>query len=511
MYQSAKFSRSPLLRLILVAFATLTAHAADWTDWNTLRPGDTKAADGKLQILFTEKSGASSSAPLDVILATFDSGSFTFTDVSSIGPATDDQREQDIRLIGDKKSMWAVWRNKPSTGASFMQAAQVFPRPSEFSIETIDIGTSEARFDAAMGADNFPRVAFVTQGKKSLTVCRRTASGVWEKKVTLPIPGAENRSYEELAIATRGNSIALVPCSVTVLTPSIFGSELWSHWTPEPNQWTDLSFSNSRRLRERNEGSDIPSFRYPDAIWTEDENLVVGTVTGMQFSSSVTQSQTNAPVLSHQSMILGEFSTYVDPNVAVAPDGTIRFAICDTATFTNRAIYFPSTEDRFENETVSDQFAVSLDMELDALGNPWMITRHPNENLLQVSTLTDVTDLDGDGIPALIEQALFLNPDVPDAGQFPTLEFITVDGKSYPSFTIRSQSGGSGNNPYNSNDYSYLIEISDNLETWSSAPSDIVLGSRFTITGRGTVSTYRSTTPVNQGEFIRLRVTRRTP
>lgn len=100
----------PVFCMGIVCLLSVTlsqSHGVDWTNWDTLRPGDTKVADGKfspdqkLQILFSEESGPSSSAPLDLILATFHSGRFTFTNVARIGPGTDDAREQDLRLIGD--------------------------------------------------------------------------------------------------------------------------------------------------------------------------------------------------------------------------------------------------------------------------------------------------------------------------------------------------------------------------------------------------------------------------
>lgn len=405
--------------------------------------------------------------------------------------------------------MWAVWRNKPSSGNVLIQAAQVYPRSESFSIELVDSQTSEARFDAAMGSDGLPRVAFISAGKKSLTICRRTDGGVWEKKITSEIPGATAKRYEEIALATRGTSLAVVVCEVEQLTDRIYGSELWSYWGGEPAQWSGFNFSSLTLLDDRNETGNRPSFLFPEVVWGPDANLHVATVTGEQFSVGLIQLNTISHAQSERRLVLGEFSLFVDPNLALAPDGTLRFGVCDQQSFSNFPYYLADSDSPVEIRRVTDLSSIGLDMELDAFGNPWLITRHPNENLLQVTAPTDVTDLDGDGVPALVEDALFMDSSVPDSELFPRMKFLTVDGRVYPSFTYRTQSGGSGSNPYVSADYSCTLEISDDLETWSSSPADVILNDRFTISGRGTINVYRSTTPVNQGEYFRLRVERR--
>ena len=75
-------------------------------------------------------------------------------------------------------------------------------------------------------------------------------------------------------------------------------------------------------------------------------------------------------------------------------------------------------------------------------------------------------DPDDDGIPNLVEYALGLNPDLPDAGQAPDLVEVMANGKRYYSITI---------DRINDPDVTVQIEVCDDLvgNIWSSATSEI--------------------------------------
>ncbi|YCM42672.1 hypothetical protein V2O64_15270 [Verrucomicrobiaceae bacterium 227] len=503
--------------LLLAIFIPKHAHAADWTTWETVRP-DTKAADAKfspdgtLRILFTEESSASTSAPLKLKLAKFNKGRFTFSDLAQLGPTGAEGLNQDVRLIGDHRTMWAVWRRTPTTGDAVLHAAKIYPTPTSLNIETIQSGATTRFFDAAMGSDGQPRVAFINPDARSVTVTRRTPAGTWQKKPSLQVTPGVEMVYPDLALATRTDQLALVVTTVETGPPEQsprYRSRILAYSATETATWSNLTFGEPGILGSRSSSSDLPYPTEPEAHWAEDGLLHVGFVTFFQSIGQVATYPFGDGIARSDGFFSREFGNFTSPGLGVSSrTGTHLAAAEPTA---GGQVTYVLREDRSTRiyDLIPGLTANSLDLELDSDGNPWLITRHPNENLLQITALTDVTDEDNDGVPFLIEHALRMNPEESDADRLPGLSLATIDGQRYPTLAFLGQGGGTGNNPYLSADYSYRIEISDNLEEWSSASSDIILTDRYSITGRGTVSIYRSTTPFAHGEFLRLVIRRR--
>ena len=491
--------------------------AADWKTWDTLRP-DTKtvdakfAPDGTLRILFTEESSSSPTAPLILKLAKFSKGAFSFSEVTQLGPAGAEPLDQNVRLIGDHRSMWAVWRRAPATGNALIHAARIFPESPSINIETIQSGGTTRFFDAALGADGQPRVALINEGAQSVTVARRTAAGTWQKKTSLEIPAGDNESYFELALASRENRLVVVLTTVKTGPPTQsprYFSRLLAYSAGETTNWSSMTFGSPGTLVGNSSNSSLPFASEPTAKWLTDDVLHVAYVAFFQESLRVTSFDFRTNAVAEVSSLSKEFGGWNSPGLGASVNTGTHVAAPDSSRGDSVSYLLRENGNTRINDTIPGLVADSLDLELDSDGNPWLVTRHPNENLLQVTTLKDVTDEDNDGVPYLAEQALLMNPEVADAEKLPKPGFVIVGGQRYPSLTLLSRSSGTGNNPYLSPDYSYRIEISDNLLDWSAATSDIILEDRFSITGRGTVSTYRSTTPVAFGEFFRLVIRRR--
>ncbi len=77
-----------------------------------------------------------------------------------------------------------------------------------------------------------------------------------------------------------------------------------------------------------------------------------------------------------------------------------------------------------------------------------------------ISALTDDSDTDGDGVPYLMEEALGMNPLVPDAQKLPQPLMTTVDNVTQPAFrVVRPSNGVAG--------ITYTTQGSFNLQQWT--------------------------------------------
>ncbi len=115
---------------------------------------------------------------------------------------------------------------------------------------------------------------------------------------------------------------------------------------------------------------------------------------------------------------------------------------------------------------------------------------------------TPKEDLDGDGIPALVEH--FLGTPDTDSTEGPGRVSVSSivhsdDGQSYPVMQVQYRIGA--------DDVDIDPLWSEDLESWSDAPADVVLESH-TLHGDGTATIiWRGTRPISSGkQFLRLRV-----
>ena len=197
-------------------------------------------------------------------------------------------------------------------------------------------------------------------------------------------------------------------------------------------------------------------------------------------------------------------------SMAIGPDGGIHVA------WPEADVEFPSLQHRLWSGSAFGPISfmnygghLGAGLSADPSGIPWASSL-TGAGSFAVSTYLDPFDEDRDGVGYLLEKAFRMDPLVPDREQLPIFEVQEAGGERYLSITYLGDNGGSGDNPFVTEFYSYYAEVSKDLRNWSVLPGDVALESRFSISGRGTVNVYRSTTPIGAAdrEFLRIRVER---
>lgn len=126
--------------------------------------------------------------------------------------------------------------------------------------------------------------------------------------------------------------------------------------------------------------------------------------------------------------------------------------------------------------------------------------------LTRIGPVTDFTDADGDGVPLSHELAFAMNPAVKDREHLPVM--MMVNGEL--NYAVRKANGGTfadNSSQYFTNDWRIWIEISEDLENWSSAPGAVKRVSTAAVNSVR-VSTYAPVDPQRK-MFFRTRVERR--
>jgi hypothetical protein len=118
---------------------------------------------------------------------------------------------------------------------------------------------------------------------------------------------------------------------------------------------------------------------------------------------------------------------------------------------------------------------------------------------------------DQDGLPNRLKRALGISPGVADVRRLPEFGVVNLDGQSFPSLAFRRLAGG-GVSPagyYEARGLRYRVEVSTDLQTWTSGSSATVLHEAAFDEGDGTESvTVRSLQAfdADQPLFLRLSV-----
>jgi hypothetical protein len=124
--------------------------------------------------------------------------------------------------------------------------------------------------------------------------------------------------------------------------------------------------------------------------------------------------------------------------------------------------------------------------------------------------LDDEVDNDLDGRANIIELALVSDPDVPDAGG-PVASTVEVAGQQHLALEFSRVKGGTGSTAdYTAGGIRYVVQVSDELNSWTAAAAELVTLS-VVDEGASERVTLRLADPVNPAEprrFLRLIVTR---
>ena len=124
----------------------------------------------------------------------------------------------------------------------------------------------------------------------------------------------------------------------------------------------------------------------------------------------------------------------------------------------------------------------------------------------------DLEDSDGDGVVALLEEAFGMDPGSPDSHLMPEVQSAEVDGMTLQAISMRRVAGGEQISPavYHAGDLVYSVEVSQDLENWTSDEVPIVqLAEPSTpVAGIERVSFRIADPAVSQSSYLRVRVAR---
>ena len=129
----------------------------------------------------------------------------------------------------------------------------------------------------------------------------------------------------------------------------------------------------------------------------------------------------------------------------------------------------------------------------------WLGQQFTGGERLQPAVGTLTADPDGDGAANLMEYALGLDPHTANANATPIAGEIAMEGGKFLTLSFSRPAGGSPG-------VNYIVEVSNDLQTWRRGSSDVVLQETVAAGGRE-VLTYRSTAPLNTGTHLFLRLT----
>jgi len=128
-------------------------------------------------------------------------------------------------------------------------------------------------------------------------------------------------------------------------------------------------------------------------------------------------------------------------------------------------------------------------------------------SMIRVGPVEDFTDADGDGVPLYFERAFAMNSAVMDSHLLPKMDL--AGGELV--YGVRKVNGGTFSNDssqYLTADWRILIEISEDLENWSSSTNAVKRVDTFSVNNLR-VSTYAPVNPQQKKAFFRTQVERR--
>ncbi|MFN0128732.1 MAG: hypothetical protein ACKV19_18840 [Verrucomicrobiales bacterium] len=142
--------------------------------------------------------------------------------------------------------------------------------------------------------------------------------------------------------------------------------------------------------------------------------------------------------------------------------------------------------------------------------------------LARIYHLWDQSDVDRDGVTSLLEDAFGMNPEAPDAGLLPALIVLDEEWTQGPQptegtqgtlgYQFRCVSGGTQVSAvvYETTDFRYLVEVSNDLRNWRVDPAACQLHNRYPAAPGFDVLTLRPTPSLSSTpDFYRLKVERR--
>ncbi|WP_193210711.1 hypothetical protein [Luteolibacter marinus] len=505
----------PVLALLVILAAK--ARAFDWTTWESPFEGATGSEmhfveDGRLLLLYLEHGPSAPSRTL--MLATYDRGSIISVPVDVVGPTDRSSDAHQFRLVGHGPDCWAVWRTEASDGSNSLRAARVAPGGSSFAIETVAGSDTGYDFDAYVAEDGFPRVFHTVLNASSASISRRRSDGNWETAPVLATP--PNTYISDLALTGHGGTtLEAIACSVENLTASGTGSgyrSILDHYRAvEPSDWSTLSLTWGGQLWENE--------TYPQnrsiatnlrTRWTPDG--ILAATYSRWLDGTAVLALLDSGYLERQKYYFGAAgTTAAGTNLACGDQGRI-FVTYDTS---GGPAYRIWQDGSFSATEVVEELTIqAFALETDVHGFPWIggvQTSLVASPTLQFGTPELNTDVDGDGLIGFLEEAFHSNPLVYDPQNHPIIGTDEFGGQTYLTVAYLGDSGGTGENPYTTSQYIYAVEVSPDLDEWSSDPADVVHEDRFTISGRGTVNVVRSALPLGSlaGQYIRVRVVAR--
>lgn len=434
-----------------------------------------------------------------------------------------------VRLKSGKTTTWVAWQGIPAAGVPApIHLRQLFPEIGP--IETV--GGSENQspgFDLAIDDQERPCLgSFKTSIQTppelipTVNLHRRTGAGQWEHIVTAIYDGEEIvRRPEAVAIAVHGTTIHLFDIGWTEITlgsrlrvsnlyhteieapaalsdARLIGYDVSSASTSASDGFqpaiTDLSAAVDldgipaiaftlpahRQVRYSDATSGNPTLPWSTETLLQPGGSISGVFTG---STSLAFDRNNRPQVVWQSTTTGNIAR------SIRTGSTWSLAVIDSLQL-SRPSFLIDSEGNFHYTGI----------EATAPGRA--VAARP----------LDITDIDGNGFTHLEEAAFLMTYADDPRSRVPQISEITIGEKRYPvlSYYRHILEPSSPANPFHHPDFIYTVETSTDLESWTSASSDLVHLEDLTIQDEYTYSSWRSAKSLDESprQFFRMRLNR---
>lgn len=430
----------------------------------------------------------------------------------------------EFRLKAGKSTIWLAWQDQPVTGTRKIQIRQVYPTVG--AIETVTGSEDQsAGFDLAVDGSDRPCVVSYKTNTDStpnliphIRLHRRGITGEWEHIMVATYQEEIIAKPEQVAIATTGTTIHVYDVSWAQITFSGVALRSSTLYHTEILALGPLSTSQSITYQVASETSNISQGLLP-AIAN------VSAAAGPDGMPAISYSHLGSKQVKYAykntgsgwavetlPQLSGTITTEFLDETTVAIDPSGRPVVVwrsSSAGDLSRSIRYTgglwSTKSAYGVRMTKPSFC------LDQNGNPHYAGGEISApNRVMAVRPKDITDEDGNGFSALLEEALVMSPgsriNAPEQG------VVRIEGRRYATlgYHFTADSPSPPTNPMIEGGLRYTVEISRDLLSWSSASSALVHYNTSTEATDENFIIWRSTVSLEDDpqQFFRIRVNR---
>jgi hypothetical protein len=439
------------------------------------------APDGRHWVAALSGGDATRPTELTVLRQVSDQPSQPWAEV--IRFSTDSLPSNEYRIKAGKSTIWIAWQAQPVAGGTRkIQIRQVYPGVG--GIETVSGSEDQsAGFDLAVDAKDRPCVvSYKTNNAENpsliphIRLHRRGVSGGWEHVLAASYDEEIIAKPEEVSIATNGDDIHVYDVAwaqITFTGVTLRQSTLYHTAIKAPGT---LVSSQSISYQVANETSNASQGLRP-AIAN------VSATTAPDGMPAVSYSHLGSKQVKYGYKATGSGWSV---ETLLQPSGTITAQFLDETSVAVGPTGQPAVVWRSSDAgdvarstrhsggwTTKPVYAVKLDhpaLTLDSVGNPHFTgTELSLPNRVVAVRPKDITDADGNGFTALLEDAFLMDPG--GRTNAPEQHLVTVDGRHFPAFGYyhAPESTTPPANPFIEGGFRYTVEVSSDLAEWSTA------------------------------------------